>query len=206
MDTGRFHEDSGICIRAGNPDAGDPKPALFLDRDGVIVEEKHYLSRAEDVFLLPGAGETIALANRKGIPVVVVSNQSGIGRGYYGWDAFGAVEDATERELAKFGAMIDAVFACPFYPDHPARKPAPGMLLAAAQLLNMDLGRSWIVGDHSSDMEAGLNAGLRGGLHVLTGHGVREREAAIRHRRGEFEVRVGDSIADARAIIETLTA
>ncbi len=116
----------------------------------------------------------------------------------------GEVEDATERELARFQARIDAVFACGFYPEHPARKPNPGMLLAAAQMLNLDLARSWIIGDHSSDMGAGSNAGLRGGLHVLTGHGMGQREAAIRLGREGFEVRLGDSIADAGPIIEAL--
>lgn len=202
---GRFHEDSGIWIRAAGPFTGGPRPTLFLDRDGVIVEEKHYLSRTADVVLIPGAAELIAEANRRGVPVVVVSNQSGVGRGYYDWDAFEEVEGAAERELARFGARIDAVFACGFYPEHPARKPNPGMLLAAAQMLNLDLAQSWIIGDHSSDIEAGANAGLRGGLHLLTGHGTGQREAAIRLGREGFEVRLGDSIADARPIIEDLS-
>jgi len=203
--SGRFHEESGIWIRVGDPVAGRPKPALFLDRDGVIVEEKHYLSRAEDVVLIDGAGTTIAEANRRGVPVVVVTNQAGIGRGYYGWEAFEGVEEAVKRELARFDAKLNAVFACGFYPDHPARKPNPGMLLAAAQMLNLDLARSWIVGDHASDLEAGINAGLVGGLHLLTGHGAGQREAAIRQRREGFELRLGESIVDAAAIVEDLS-
>ena len=179
--TGRFHEDTGIWIRAANVVTGQLKPALFLDRDGVIVEEKHYLCRAEDVVLIEGAGNTIAGANHRDVPVVVVTNQAGIGRGYYDWGAFEAVEEAVARELARFNAKLDAVFACGFYPEHPARKPSPGMLLAAAQMLHLDLHRSWIVGDHSNDMEAGFNAGLAGGLHLLTGHGTAQRDAAIRH-------------------------
>jgi len=203
---GRFHEESGIWIQAGNPFAGQPKPALFLDRDGVIVEETHYLSRAEDVVLIEGAGATIAEANRRGVPVVVVTNQAGIGRGYYGWEAFEAVEEAVKRELERFDAKLNAVFACGFYPEHPARKPNPGMLLAAAQMLNLDLARSWIVGDHSSDMEAGSNAGLAGGLHLLTGHGLAQRDAAIRQRREGFELTLGESIVDAAPIVEDLSA
>jgi D-glycero-D-manno-heptose 1,7-bisphosphate phosphatase len=207
MVMGRYHEDHGIWIRAGSPFAGGPRAALFLDRDGVVVEERHYLSRPEDMVLIPGAPEIIAQANRREIPVVLVTNQSGIGQGFYGWEAFEAVQDSTERELARFGAALDAVLACPFYPEHPARKPQPGMLLAAARILNLDLARSWIVGDHASDMEAGYNAGLRGGLHVLTGHGSGQREAAVQvidqQRRGAFDLRLGDSIADARPIVET---
>ncbi|HWE50081.1 MAG TPA: HAD-IIIA family hydrolase [Bryobacteraceae bacterium] len=203
LDTGRFHEDHGIWFRAGEPVSGAARPALFLDRDGVVIEEKHYLSRPEDVVLIPGAAEIIAEANRRDIPVVLVTNQSGIGQGFYGWDAFVAVEAAMEDELARLNARIDAVLACPFYPEHPARKPQPGMLLAAAPALNLDLAGSWIVGDHASDMEAGLNAGLRGGLHVLTGHGAGQRERAILQRRVNFDLRLGDTIADARPIVES---
>lgn len=202
---GRFHAESGIWIRAGNPLAGKPRPALFLDRDGVIVEETHYLSRVVDVVLIEGAGTIVADANRRGVPVVVVTNQAGIGRGYYDWEAFAAVEEEIAQQLARCDARIDAAFACGFYPEHPGRKPNPGMLLAAARMLNLDLARSWIVGDHASDIEAGANAGLRGGLHLLTGHGAGQREAAIRQRRDGFEVRPGESIADAAAIIEELS-
>jgi len=201
---GRFHEESGIWINAGSPCAGKPKPALFLDRDGVIVEERHYLSRAADVALIEGAGTTIAEANRRGIPVVVVSNQAGIGRGYYNWEAFEAVEEAIAQQLAQLNARVGAVFACGFYPEHPARKPNPGMLLAAAKTLNLDLAHSWIVGDHATDIEAGHNAGLRGGLHVMTGHGAGQREAVGRLSWEGFDVRLGDSIAEAALILDSL--
>jgi D-glycero-D-manno-heptose 1,7-bisphosphate phosphatase len=205
--TGRFHEDCGIWIRSRDAFAGKPLAALFLDRDGVVVEERHYLSRPEDMALIPGAADIIAEANRREIPVVLVTNQSGIGQGFYGWGAFETVQEAVERELARFGAGLDAVLACPFYPEHPARKPQPGMLLAAARMLNLDLAASWIVGDHARDMEAGYNAGLRGGLHVLTGHGAGQREAALgvidQQLWTGFDLRLGNSILDAMPIIET---
>ena len=122
----------------------NPRPALFLDRDGVIVEEVHYLHRIKDMKVMPGAADVIGRANRAGVPVVVVTNQAGIGRGKYGWKEFIAVQDAMLDELASAGAYVNAVFACPHHAegvapydiaDHPARKPNPGMLLAAAELL-----------------------------------------------------------------------
>jgi D-glycero-D-manno-heptose 1,7-bisphosphate phosphatase len=180
------------------------RPALFLDRDGVIVEDHGYLSRSADVMPIPGAAGIIALANRRGIPVIEVTNQSGVGRGYYGWEEFQQVEDAIAGELARAGAAIDGVFACPYHPAHAARKPLPGMLLAARRFLNVELESSWIVGDKLSDLEAGYNAGLRGGLHVSTGHGAEQRAAVAAWRPANFEVRFGESIRDAVSLVESL--
>jgi len=207
---GAFQEKLGMWIRAGAPFPGNPCPALFLDRDGVIVEDPGYLGRAADVVMIPGAAETIASANRAGIAVVEATNQSGIGRGYFGWREFEEVEAAVTRELARAAAVVDAVLACPYHRDgirpwahaaHPARKPRPGMLLTAARLLNLDLANSWIVGDKLSDLAAGRNAGLRGGLHVLTGHGAQHREAVAGLQAEGFEVRLADSILDAAALL-----
>jgi D-glycero-D-manno-heptose 1,7-bisphosphate phosphatase len=154
-----------------------PSPALFLDRDGTIVAEVGHLSRAEDVRLVKGAAALIAAANRADVPVVVVSNQSGIGRGLFDWDDFVCVQRRMIELLAAERAEIHAVFACPHHadaeppwrhPDHPARKPNPTMLHDAARLLPIALDRSWIVGDRASDLAAGRNAGLRGGLLVLS--------------------------------------
>jgi D-glycero-D-manno-heptose 1,7-bisphosphate phosphatase len=210
---GRFHEDLGIWIRAEARNA-PPRPALFLDRDGVILEEIGYLSRVEDMRLIPGAAELIAQANRAGIPVVEVTNQAGIARGYYGWPGFEAIEAALTAELSAAGAAIDGVFACPYHsegiapwahPAHPARKPAPGMLLAAAELLKLDLSRSWIVGDRLGDLQAGFNTRLPGGLHVLSGHGAVDRPAVLAWKPENFEVILGDSVRDAGALLERLS-
>jgi D-glycero-D-manno-heptose 1,7-bisphosphate phosphatase len=162
-----------------------PRPALFLDRDGVIVEDVGYIGRPEDVALIEGAGEAIARANRLGFAVVVVSNQSGIGRHYFGWPDFARVQSRIADALSQAGAELDMVLACGFHPDavdpayrhpsHPWRKPAPGMILAAAEHLTIDLGRSWIVGDHASDIRAGRSAGLKAGIHVMSGHGPADR-------------------------------
>jgi D-glycero-D-manno-heptose 1,7-bisphosphate phosphatase len=210
---GSFHEDLGIWTRMAARPLAEVRPALFLDRDGVIVEDPGYLSRVADLVLIPGAAELIASANRRGIPVVEITNQAGIGRGYYGWNEFLQVEEALGRELADSGATIDAVFACPYHSDgippwahpaHPARKPLPGMILAAERFLNLDLKRSWIVGDKLDDLLAGYNAGLYGGVHVLTGQGAEHRQLALEWSPNSFEVRFADSIRDAGTLVGIL--
>jgi D-glycero-D-manno-heptose 1,7-bisphosphate phosphatase len=210
---GRFHEDLGIWIRTAPRIHVHARPALFLDRDGVILEDPGYLGCAADVVMIPGAAEIIGLANRLGVPIVEVTNQAGIACGYYGWQEFLEVEAAVTRELAKAGAVIDGVLACPYHPDgdppwahpaHPARKPRPGMLLAAARILDLDLSNSWIVGDKLADLQAGYQAGLHGGLHVLTGHGPRHRQTAVESNPTGFELRLGNSIRDAAAIVRLI--
>lgn len=201
---GRFDQELGIWIWKRPQSTFANRPALFLDRDGVVVEDCRYLSRASDLALLPGAAGVIAQANRLGIPVVEVTNQSGIGRGYYGWNEFVEVEEALARELAAAGAHLDAVLACPQFPDHPARKPRPGMLLAARDLLALDLQRSWIVGDKLDDLLAGAQAGLCGGLHVLTGQGHAHRRSVADWQPLNYIVRLGDSITDAAALLTAL--
>ncbi len=183
------------------------RAALFLDRDGAIVHEVNYLHRAQDVRLIPGAAEVIRRANHASIPIVVITNQAGIGRSYYGWEHFVEVQERMLADLAKDDARIDAVFACahhldartPYdHPDHPARKPNPGMMYMARDKLGIDLARSWIVGDRAIDLRAGRNAGLAGGTHVRTGHGTRanERETALALARSDFHVQTAESILD----------
>lgn len=184
------------------------RPALFLDRDGVINDDSGYLVHPEDVRLIPGAASTIATANRLGIPVVVVTNQGGIGLGCMNWADFALVQERILDLLAAKGAMIDAVFASPYHPrgqgvyahpDHPSRKPNPGMLISAAEWMAIDLARSWIVGDHARDLEAGKKADLVGGMHVLTGHGGEEgqRDNALVLAEASYRVLVANSIAAA---------
>lgn len=177
--------------------AGPLRPALFLDRDGVVVAERHHLRRPEDVALLPGAAGLIVAANRAGWPVVLITNQSGIARGLFDWAAFTAVQNALTGQLAARGATLDMVLACPFHPSHPWRKPAPGMLLEAARHLPLDLARSWIVGDKADDLAAGRAAGLRQGAHVMTGHGPAERRAATRLAGSGFAVHLWSSLLEA---------
>jgi D-glycero-D-manno-heptose 1,7-bisphosphate phosphatase len=110
----RFVDEDGTWIEILGQPGPDPAPvpALFLDRDGVVVVETHYLHEVEKTELIPGAGATIALANQRGLPVVMVTNQGGIGRGLYGWADFEAVQDRIKTELAAQGAHFDAICAC----------------------------------------------------------------------------------------------
>ncbi len=155
------------------------RPAIFLDRDGTLNEEVDFLSDPEQLVLIPGAAAAVARLNARGVPVVVVTNQSGIGRGKYGWSDFAAVMVRMSELLALENARIDAVYASPHHEkalgeyavaDHPDRKPNPGMLLRAAEEHDLDPSRSWMVGDKGIDLEAGRRAGCRVAL-VRTGYG-----------------------------------
>ncbi len=185
------------------------RPALFLDRDGAVVEETEYLCRIEDIVMIPGAAGVITAANKRGIAAVLVTNQAGIGRGYYGWAEFQAVQHAIVSALAAQGARLDAVYACAHHPEgrdgfahpnHPARKPNPGMLLQAASDLALDLRKSWLVGDKAIDVEAAKRGGIAGAMQVATGHGIAERRRVAGLATPAFEVRFGRSIADAMTL------
>ena len=195
------------CWSAVGVERFEGRAALFLDRDGVVVEEVGYLSRPEDVALETGAAETIAAFNRAGAPVVLVTNQSGVARGYFDWPAFEAVQQALADRLAASGAHLDAVFACGYHEsgrgnlaaaDHPWRKPAPGMFLEAAERMSLDLSRSLIVGDRAQDLAAGRAAGLSAGLHVATGHGDAAEQAAAAALNGPgFKVGLAANVGGA---------
>jgi len=161
------------------------KAAVFLDRDGTLNEEVDYLGDPGQLVLIPGAAAAVAKLNARGIPVVVVTNQSGIGRGKYGWQDFAAVMSRMGTLLALENARIDAVYASPHHEkglgdyavaDHPDRKPNPGMLLKAAAEHELDLAGSWMVGDKDIDLEAGRRAGCRVAL-VRTGYGAQVDES-----------------------------
>jgi D-glycero-D-manno-heptose 1,7-bisphosphate phosphatase len=198
------------CEVIGNAGNDTLRPCLFLDRDGVIVEEVGYLHRVEDLRLIEAAVPAIAAANARDWRVVIVTNQAGIGRGLYGWEDFHRVQSSLLAELAARGAGVDMVLACPHHasarepyrhPGHPWRKPNPGMLMEAARRLSIDLGRSWIVGDHFSDLEAGRAAGLAGGVHVLTGHGRQHRETVASLATTDFAVLCAATAAEALSIL-----
>lgn len=182
-----------------------PRPALFLDRDGVIVVDAHYIGDPDKVELLPGAGYLIRSANESGIPVIVVTNQSGIGRGYFGWPEFERVQNKIDDLLKREKAKWNAVIACPHHKDalppyrqenHPCRKPNPGMLFAARNVVNIDLSRSWIVGDKAGDLLAGKQAGLKGGVHVAThpDTAVAESQKAKELAADEFKIIAQDTV------------
>lgn len=191
------------------------RPALFLDRDGVVVEDAHYLHDPDKVALTPGAADTVKAANDKNVPVILVTNQAGIGYGYFKWDDFVSVQARIISDLAQGGAHIGGVFACPFHakgqgvyahPDHPARKPNPGMLTLARDMMGVDINASWIVGDRALDLQAGKNAGCVGGVHVLTGHGSKdgERDAALIVASDTYTVKTAANLNAARTLLPIL--
>lgn len=147
------------------------RPALFLDRDGVLNEDRGYVHRWEDFCWIPGAREAVAAFNARDWWVFVVTNQSGVGRGYYPEADVLALHARMEADLAAAGARIDAFYYCPFHPealedryrhpDPPDRKPNPGMLLRAMADWPVDAARSVMVGDKAIDLEAGQRAGVR---------------------------------------------
>jgi len=145
------------------------RPALFLDRDGVINIDHAYVCKPEDFEFVDGIFDLVAAAKEAGYLVVVVTNQAGIGRGYYTEADFHSLMDWVHEQFASRGGSIDGVYFCPDHPDYGIgnyrresnlRKPAPGMILQAAEELNIDLGNSIMVGDKTSDAEAGLAAGV----------------------------------------------
>ncbi|PBB20304.1 HAD family hydrolase [Mesorhizobium sp. WSM4313] len=166
----------GLWIeRVGDRTFPAGRPALFLDRDGTINVDTGYPDYPATMVLRDGIAPVIEAANVRGIPAIVITNQSGIARGYFGWDAFARVNGRVLELLAEKNAFVDMVLACAYHEagrgalavaDHPMRKPNPGMLLEAGRRLGLDLSRSLIVGDKPADMEAGQRAGLARGWLV----------------------------------------
>ena len=169
-----------------------PKAALFLDRDGVVIEDCHYLSNPNDVKLSPGALELIESCNNCNFPVVLITNQSGIARGYFDWSD---VESVHERMFKLLGetALLSAVYANGYGPGLNVsswRKPGPQMLFQAAEDLNLDLENSILVGDRLSDVQAGVAANVTTIFHILQGHGARERKSVVEWHRNFLESRM----------------
>ena len=184
-------DDAGLWCQIERAPARN-QAALFLDRDGVVVADTRYLGRPEDLRMMAGAASAIARCNALNIPVVLVTNQSGIARGYYDWDGFRAVQAVLAVELGAAGAHLDAVLACAYHADgreplrnvnHAWRKPNPGMIFAARDRMEIDLSRSWIIGDSVSDVAAGAAAGLAGGILLAAGDApLREAQALANDR------------------------
>ncbi len=154
-------------------------PAVFLDRDGTLMEEVHYCGDPQRVRLLPGVLDGIGRLHAGGFALIVITNQSGIGRGLISLEQYRAVH---ARLLQLLGSdLVRASYFCPDAPGTPStrRKPAPGMLLEAGAEHGLDLGRSWLIGDKSIDLQCALAGGTRPIL-VQTGYGLTE-DASLAH-------------------------
>ena len=152
--------------------------AVFLDRDGTINEEVHYLDDPDHLYLIPGAAEAIRLLNEADIMTIVVSNQAGVGRGYFSVTTVEAIHEQLAKQLFGHGAHIDAIYYCVHHPNEgcDCRKPKTGMLKQAAREHSIDTHLSFMVGDKVSDLQAGRQVGCQTVL-VLTGHGEKARES-----------------------------
>ncbi len=162
--------------------------AIFLDRDGVINVEKNYVHLVEDFEFIEGIFELCALVQRLNFRIVIITNQAGIGRGYYTIDDF---DRLTKWMLAQFrarGIRIEKVYYCPYHPsagvgkyrkNSSDRKPNPGMILKAKREFDLDLSKSILVGDKDSDLEAGRTAGVMWNLKLCLGGDVPDRDALM---------------------------
>lgn len=157
---------------------------VFLDRDGTLIEEKNYLSKLEDVSFIAGSEAAVARLNRAGVKVVVISNQSGVGRGYFTEAFVQLTHESLRAHLTEHGAHIDAFYYCPHAPEVECecRKPKLGMLEQAARDFKMEL-RGVMIGDRVSDLQAGENAGL---LRVLVKTGYGEQTMAKGNFRADY--------------------
>ncbi len=177
------------------------RPAVFLDRDGTVCEEMGYVNHTSRIRLFPWTARAIRKLNRAGLPVILVTNQSGVGRGYFAERLVMKAHLKIARELAAQDARLDGVYYCPHHPEARlkayrkkcrCRKPATGMMEAAARRFGLDLESSFVVGDTYRDMEMGFRAGARTFL-VLTGYG-----------RGEFEYKRAGWRRRPDAVVENL--
>jgi histidinol-phosphate phosphatase family protein len=156
-----------------------PRPAVFLDRDGTLNDSLEFVTTPAAMRLLPGAAEALQLLRDAGFLCVVVTNQSCVGRGMISAAELERIHEELTRQLAALGAALDGIYACIEVVNHPERKPAPGMLLRAAKELNIDLAKSWMIGDSLRDIQAGKNAGCRGCILVRTGHAIDDAQLAL---------------------------
>ena len=186
------------------PPPGPPRegPALFLDRDGVLIVDRDYLADPAGVELVPGVGPALARAAAAGWTLIGLSNQSGLGRGRFGQAELEAVMARVDAELAAQGVTLDAMYYCPHAPGDGCRcrKPGPGLLEEAAAAFRWDPARSWVVGDKASDVELGRRHGL-GGILVATGHGAAEAAAVAARFPGDTRVRLAADLPAAVAAV-----
>jgi D-glycero-D-manno-heptose 1,7-bisphosphate phosphatase len=157
-------------------------PAVFLDRDGTLIEERNYISRPEDVAIFPGLGPALKRLQDIGFKLFIVSNQSGVGRGYFTLSDVERVNERLLQDLAPDGIRFEKIYIAPEAPDTPSRgrKPSPQFLFDARDEFGVDLGQSYIIGDKLIDLQTGWNAGVRKCILVRTGYGAElERQSPV---------------------------
>lgn len=179
------------------------RAGVFLDRDGTLNVEIDFLRTPEELELIPGAARAVRKLNELGLPTCVISNQSGVARGYLTEAGLIPIHARLQEELAREGAHIDRIYYCPHHPSEgvapyniacDCRKPEPGMLLRGARELNIDPAASFVVGDRLGDIQAGRTVGATTIL-VLTGYGMQGREEC--RRQGVPVDRIVPSIVEA---------
>lgn len=172
-------------------------PAVFLDRDGTLMEDTGYPSRPEEVHVYPEAPAALLRLRDAGYRLVLITNQSGIGRGYFTRDDYERVHEELLRQLAP--AVIDAAYYSPDVPGTPSltRKPAPGLVLQAAFDLGLDLERSFFIGDKRIDVECAQQAGVRA-VQVMTGYGEEQRDSSAEARVADMAAAADWILAQAR--------
>ena len=148
--------------------------AVFFDRDGTLIEEKEFLHRPEDVVWIPGVGVALQRLQKAGFLLFIVSNQSGVGRGYFSMADVESVNKRMEQELAAFGICFQKIYIAPEKPGSPSlgRKPLPRFLFDARDEFGLDLSRSYMIGDKLSDLQCGWSAGVKKSILVRTGYGL----------------------------------
>jgi len=170
------------CTSEAPNGAVEKRPGVLLDRDGTIIVDAGFVGSVDRVQLIPGAAEAIASFNAAGLPVAVLTNQSGVARGFFGTDDVERVHSYLAELLAESGAHVDLFLYCPYHPDGVVeefarasndRKPKPGMAIAAAEALELDLSRSWVIGDRPDDIGLAVAIGGRG---VVVGQPRRDIE------------------------------
>ena len=154
--------------------------AVFLDRDGTIIAEKNYLHRPADVEIFPGAGAALKRLADAGFKLIIVTNQAGIGRGYFTLADAERVNEHLAREFARDGVRFEKIYLAPEAPDQPSRgrKPSPQFLFDARDEFNLNLAESFMVGDKLIDLECGWNGGVKQSILVRTGYGAEVERAA----------------------------
>ena len=176
--------------KIGDKDFSIPlRPAIFLDRDGLIIKDCNYISEPKDVVLEIGVKKFFREANSLKVPIIIVTNQSGISRGIFDWDSYGLITEKMMNYIGPNNSII-GIYANGLGPDAldiSWRKPSPGMIINASHLFKIDLSKSILLGDRLTDMLSGARAGIKKLIHVSSGHGLIERKKIENYSDKDFD-------------------